>query len=477
MMVIPGSGRYGQLFACAERKIVKSLRTECVDNKIVAFCVQRFYYVCDLRSQTVIIREECCMNENRYLEYKESTKTSTWLKTVSAYANYEGGKIIFGVTDSGEVSGIADARKVCLDLENCLNDSIRPVPDYELTVQDDQTICLTVQAGRFKPYFYKGKVYKRNDTATVEADRMEYIRLILEGENKSFEELAASGQDFTFSYLEKEFADRIGVHKLDMDVLKTLELYTDNNGYNNAAALLADQNTFHGIDIVRFGDSIDRIMYREIIEHQSILKQYHEAIRVFRTYYQYEQIEGSQRITKEMIPEKAFREAIANALIHRTWDVPASIAVSMFPDRIEIRSPGGLPAGLSKEDYLNNQISLLRNPILGNIFFRLKYIEKFGTGIMRINYAYEKALVKPQYHISENSIRIVLPVLSAEEAIGDAESTVIRLLREHGIMSRGQIENETGWKKDRVIRILNALTAKNIVTKEGAARGTKYRLK
>ena len=197
------------------------------------------------------------------------------------------------MTDSGKVLGIADTGKACLDLENCLNNSIRPVPDYELTVRDDQTICLTVQAGRFKPYFYKGKVYKRNDTATVEADRMEYIRLILDGENRSFEELKASEQDPAFSCLEKEFAARIGVHKLDKDVLKTLELYSDDNGYNNAAALLADQNAFHGIDIVRFGDSIDKIMYRETIEHQSILNQYHKAIRVFRTYYQYEQIEGS----------------------------------------------------------------------------------------------------------------------------------------------------------------------------------------
>ena len=453
------------------------MRAKCDDNKIVAFCAQRFYYVYNLRSHNTLVMEECCMDENRYLEYKETTNTSTWLKTVSAYANYEGGQIIFGVTDSGEIPGIADAKKVCLDLENRLNDSIRPVPDYELTVQDDQTICLTVQAGRFKPYFYKGKAYKRNDTATVEADRMEYIRLILEGENKSFEELAASGQDFTFSCLEKEFADRIGVHKLDKDVFKTLELYSDNNGYNNAAALLADQNDFHGIDIVRFGDSIDKIMYRETIEHQSILNQYHEAIRIFQTYYQYEQIEGAQRVTKELIPEKAFREAIANALIHRTWDVPASIAVSMFPDRIEIRSPGGLPAGLSEEDYLKNQISLLRNPILGNVFFRLKYIEKFGTGIMRINYAYEKALVKPQYHITENSIRVVLPVLSVGEDMGDTENVVIRLLREHGIMSRGQIEDVTGWKKDHVIRILNSLIEKKVITKEGAARSTKYRLR
>lgn len=64
-----------------------------------------------------------------------------------------------------------------------------------------------------------------------------------------------------------------------------------------------------------------------------------------------------------------------------------------------ISSPGGLPAGISEEEYLNGQISILRNPIIGNVFFRLKYIEKFGTGIMRINHAYRNALIKPSYSV------------------------------------------------------------------------------
>lgn len=417
------------------------------------------------------------MQENRYLEYKESVKSSTWLKTVSAYANHEGGQIIFGVTDDGETVGISNARAACLDLENSLNDSIKPAPAYELAVQNDQTIRLTVHAGRYKPYLYKGKAYKRNDTATVEVDRTELVRLILEGENLSFEELPASEQEFTFDQLEGEFISRMGIKQLDLDILKTLELYSDQNGYNNAAALLADHNTFHGIDLVRFGDSIDRIMHRETIEHRSILEQYHEAIRIFRTYYQYEQIKGAERVTGELIPEKAFREAIANALVHRTWDVPAAITVSMFPDRIEIRSPGGLPAGLREEDYLNGQISILRNPILGNVFFRLGYIEKFGTGIMRINYAYEESLIKPQYHIYDNSLRIVLPVLSSTANASDSEQAILKLLQKDGTLTRAQIESGTAMKKDHVIRILNALIDQGILIKEGAGRGTRYRLR
>ena len=184
--------------------------------------------------------------------------------------------------------------------------------------------------------------------------------------NLSFEELTSSDQQLTFSKLSTELIRVMGIEQLTRDILKTLELYSDQNGFNNAAALLADNNHFKGIDIIRFGDSIDEIMERKSVDK---------------------------------IPEKAFREAVVNALVHRMWDIPASIKISMYPDKIEINSPGGLPAGLSEDEYLNGQISLLRNPIIGNVFFRLKYIEKFGTGIMRINYAYKNILVKPEYRI------------------------------------------------------------------------------
>ena len=125
-------------------------------------------------------------------------------------------------------------------------------------------------------------------------------------------------------------------------------------------------------------------MDRESLENISILSQLEKTLQMFRKYYQYEKIEGAERKCIDKIPEKAFREAIANALIHRMWDIPASIKVSMYADRIEISSPGGLPAGISEEEYLNGQISILRNPIIGNVFFRLKYIEKFGTGIKQL---------------------------------------------------------------------------------------------
>lgn len=416
------------------------------------------------------------MRENKSLEYKENTESGTFLKTISAYANYGDGKIIFGIADDGTVKGISKPEEACLNLENKINDSIKPVPEYSIEIGEDSTIILSICEGLYKPYLYKGKAYKRNDSATIEVDRLEYGRLILEGQNQSYEELPSSMQELTFDRLEEELKESLGITCLNEDILKTLELYSEKRGFNNAAALLADKNQFPGIDMIRFGNSIDEIMDRATFEHMSVLAQLSNCIEMFLTYYQYEKIEGIERKQIDKIPEKAFREAIANALVHRAWDVRASIKISMFEDRIEISSPGGLPAGIGREEYLNGQISVLRNPILGNVFFRLKYIEKFGTGILRINQCYSNALEKPSYQIFENSIQVVLPVVVSDEELSEKDRRILDIIRNKGIVSRSEIEKLTGIGKDSTIRSLNLLLKKHIIEKTGAGRGVKYHI-
>ena len=278
------------------------------------------------------------MRQNRYLEYKENANSNTFMKTISAYANYGTGKIIFGITDDEEVVGIENPEDACLNLENKINDSMKPVPQYLLEIGNDSTITPTVYEGPYKPYLYKGK--------------------------------------------ERKLVDKI--------------------------------------------------------------------------------------------PEKAFREAIANALVHRAWDVNASIKVSMYENRIEISSPGGLPSELSEEEYLNGQISILRNPIIGNVFFRLKYIEKFGTGILRINYAYEESIKKPTYKVFDNSIMINLPVFETKGKLTKTEQRLVQLLEENDEMSRKQIETEMQLGKATAIRLLNDLAKRNIICKKGAGRAVKY---
>lgn len=417
------------------------------------------------------------MRETRTLEFKE-TITNTFLKTVSAFSNYDGGTIYFGIDDDGNIKGLKDVKQACLDIENKINDSISPQPNYTLEIQNnDQTIKLTVKSGIQKPYLYKSKAFKRNDTATIEADTLELSRLILEGKNISFEELPCRQQELSFEILHRKLKEYIQIEAFNQDTLRTLNLYDNNNGYNNAAAILADTNHFPGIDIVKFGANISIIQKRATFENRSILEVYEKSIDVFRDYYQYEVIQGADREKVEKIPEAAFREAIANALIHRAWDIASQIRVLMFDDRIEVISPGGLPSGITEEEYLSGKLSVLRNRNLANVFYRLGFVEIFGTGITRIKHLYEEGLIKPDFEISENTIKIVLPVFEKNLNLTENEQTVYKFLSKTMLKPISEIAPYVPFGRSKTTQLLKGMEQKGIVVVEGKGRGTKYILK
>lgn len=417
------------------------------------------------------------MRETRILEFKE-TITNTFLKTVSAFSNYDGGEILFGVDDDGNIKGLSDVKQACLDIENKINDSISPQPNYTLEIQNnEQTIKLSVKSGLQKPYLYKSKAYKRNDTATIEVDTLEFSRLVLEGKNIRFEELPCKDQELSFEILQSNLKEKIQIETFNKDTLKTLNLYDDANGFNNAAGLLADKNHFPGIDIVKFGENISIIQKRITFENTSVLGIYEKALSVFRDYYQYEVIQGADRKMVEKIPEAAFREAIANALIHRVWDVDSQIRVSMFDDRTEVVSPGGLPSGITEDEYLSGKLSVLRNRNLANVFYRLGFVEIFGTGITRIKQIYSEASVKPSFEVSENAIQIVLPIYEENANLTEDEKVVYKLLSKNMLKSMSEIAPYISFGKSKTTKLLKDMEQKGVITIEGKGKGTKYRIR
>ncbi|ORT99999.1 ATP-dependent DNA helicase recG [Anaerovibrio sp. JC8] len=414
------------------------------------------------------------MKEGRNLEFKREI-TNSFLKTVSAFANFSGGKILFGVDDDGTPVGVSEPERVRLDIENKINDSINPKPDYSINInRKTGVITIAVSEGKFKPYFYRGKAYRRSDTATIEVDQLELKRLALEGSNLYYEGLSCGAIEPTFDYFEKKLIKILGVSRLSEDILRTFGFLGDEKQYNIAAALFADENKFSGIDIAKFGNSLSEIMDRETHSGISILQQYDMAVSMYKRYYQYEKIDGIERKTVDIIPEMAFREAVANALVHRTWDVNSHIRISMFADRIEIASPGGLPKGLTKEEYINGYISNLRNPIIGNVFFRLHLIEMFGTGIKRIQEAYSGATRQPSFDVTENAVFVSLPCLTTTYEITTANKKVMEVLESGMRLSSSEIATRLNWSKSKTIRALNTLHDRGYIQKNGNGRGTTY---
>ena len=410
--------------------------------------------------------------ENKYLEYK-GKQTKTYLKTVCAFANYHDGEIIFGISDENKVLGVDNPKDFCLNLENQINDSIKPKPDYTLKINKDTTVTLHVKKSPSTPYMYNGKTYKRNDSSTIEVDELEYKRLTMAGINQNYEELASNKQDLTFDILKKSLKEKINIKTFNQDTLRSLNLFNDDIGYNIAASLLADINKCPGLDIVVFGSSISNIKRRKTLNNQSIIKQYYEALMIFEEEYVSEVVDNGFRKKVEKIPYDAYREAIANALIHRVWDVNANTKVEMYPDRIVISSPGGLPQGISEEQYKKGTFSLLRNPIISNVFYRLNIVEIFATGIKRINELYRESVSKPIYDVMEQAISVTLPLYNIN-TLSKNEELILSSMQANQKYKREEIQIITGLSKDKVIRAIPTLLKRNLINREGEGKATIY---
>ena len=142
------------------------------------------------------------MKENKNLEFKSAVTNSFFKKLSVRTVIFGEGMILFGVNDDGSVCGIKNLQQTCLDIENRINDSILPKPDFEIETDDLQNIIrLIIHEGQYKPYLYKGKAYRRSDTASLEVDQAELKQLVLQGSNLYFEELACGREDLTFQEL------------------------------------------------------------------------------------------------------------------------------------------------------------------------------------------------------------------------------------------------------------------------------------
>ena len=393
------------------------------------------------------------MKENARLEFKESV-SNTFLKTVSAFANYGGGSVLFGVDDNGAAVGLENPAGECLNIENRINDSISPQPNYELKIHEaDATVELKVYEGHAKPYLYRAKAYRRNDSATIEVDQLEMTRLVLEGRNLCYEQLPAERQELTF---------------------RTLGLLTS-DGYNVAAEILADEGSMPGIDIAQFGVSVSVIRRRVTSAGKSVFTELEEAMQVYRDCYVYEKTVGLQREEFERVPGEAFREALTNAVVHRSWDVRAHVRVAMFEDRIEVTSPGGLPSGLTEEEYLYDMVSVRRNPTLANVFYRLGLIEAYGTGVQKIRDAYANSISKPRFLVTREAVMVGLPVIQEDLRLTRDQQTVYDLLSATRPMAIGELAGRVEFGRSKLGSVLKELVERGVAVSEGVGRGVKYR--
>jgi ATP-dependent DNA helicase RecG len=417
--------------------------------------------------------------ESKQRELKR-TFSESMLKTISAFSNDQGGQIIIGIDEkTKEIIHMNDEKELKIKIEHTINDTMIPRPRYQLNtikIENKSIIEIVVYPGLQTPYLYKGIAYQRHDTSTVPVDLTSLVNLSLKGRNLTYDQMEVEETSFEFKVLEKKLIEVKSLSALSQDVLITLGLLK-NNKYNIAAKLLADINNSHtlGIDIVRFGQNISEFVDRKTVFGMSILTQYDKAIDMFNKYYSdIEVIEGTKRIKKTPIPLEAFREALANAIAHRNYLMDTYIKIEMYDDRIVIISPGGLPEGLTKENYLKDYISMPRNILISQILYMLEIIEKFGTGIRRIKEAYSGFNVKPNFVIKDTLIKVILPNVLFNDEHMDDKTRIINLLNIKEEITRQDIETLLNVNKSKAVDIIQKLKMSSVIETLGNGKDTTY---
>jgi ATP-dependent DNA helicase RecG len=190
-----------------------------------------------------------------------------------------------------------------------------------------------------------------------------------------------------------------------------------------------------------------------------------------------------RRIDRRDYPEVAVREALLNLLVHREYSFRASTFISIYTDRMEFTSIGGLVSGVTLKD-VTMGISVCRNAKLANVFYRLELIEAYGTGILKIMDAYEGTGMTPQIETSDNAFKVILPNLNAKTGrkesenegyeSGTAEDKVIALVKEQGYITRKEVESFLGMSQTTCGRLLKEMTRNGQIVQTGKGKITRY---
>ncbi len=424
-------------------------------------------------------------------------------KEIIAFANCDGGKLYIGVRDDGTVIGLDNADSVSLQISNMVRDAIKPditmFLHYETIVENGKNVVVVdIQRGTDRPYYLAKKgmrpegVYVRQGYSSVPATDTAIRRMIKETDGDRFEAMRCLNQDLTFEATKKEFELR----KTDFgpQQMRTLKLIDQDGLYSNLALLLSDQ-CVHTIKVAVF-QGTDQTIFKDRREFTGSLMQQMNEVYDFIDFRNQTRatIEKLYRVDVRDYPEVAVREALLNLLVHRDYSFSASAFISIYEDRIEFVSIGGLMPGIDLEDVMVG-ISVCRNQDLANVFYRLHLIEAYGTGMGKIMKAYESMQVKPVIETTKNAFKIILPNINAkyetenatvktkfgtpvtvhtEKKLSDEEEKILEYARKHGAITRNDVIGLLEVSASTAARVIRKMVKTNLLEQKGKARNTHY---
>lgn len=438
--------------------------------------------------------------ENQNVEFKQEYVPDI-RKEVMGFANADGGTVFIGVRKDGAVLGIDNPDEVMLQTVNSLKDALAPdimpfIKVNTVEIEGKQVVEIDVSTGTNRPYYLRekglkpGGVYVRKGSSTQPMTEEGIHEMLLQNSGRSFELCRSMQQGLTFHTFQAEM--QLRSIEVGPSQMRTLKLIGEDGLYTNLALLLSDQ--CETTTKVALFQGTDKELFRDRKEFSgSVLKQLEDV-------YQYIDLNnktkatfsGLHRTDTRDYPEEAVREALLNSVVHRDYSFSGSNLINIYEDRIEFVSLGGLVSGLElKSIFLG--VSQSRNPNLAAIFYRMRLIESYGTGIGKIARAYKTNPTRPEFETAKGVFRVTLPNRNEDkdehkngERIVDRqpdispkeqENSILRYTQENGSITRKQAEDLIGAGTTKAFCLLKKLCEANLLTQTGRGRLSTYVLK
>ncbi|MCI8292014.1 MAG: AAA family ATPase [Hespellia sp.] len=374
----------------------------------------------------------------------EEKRPKSWLKSVSAFANGKGGILFFGVADDDTLVGLTDSRRDSEKISEIIKTRMDPIPQTDLELHEEngkQFIILRILSGIETPYYYVGDgsrtAFVRVGNESVQAGAVDLKRLVLRGSNRTYDSLSSHYpyENYAFTKLRSVYRQRTGKELEEADFI-SFGLVDENGMLTNAGALLADESPmrhsrlfctrWNGLD--KASGVMEALDDKEFDGSLLILLQGGEEFVKNNTKKRWRKIPDG-RLEMPDIPERAALECIVNGLIHRDYlELGSEVHIDIYDDRMEIYSPGGMFDGSFVQNLdIDHVPSRRRNPIIADVFSRMNYMERRGSGFKKIKDDYHRAVnyrpeVEPVFYSDASSFWVTLYNLNYNVAMKEANA-------------------------------------------------------
>ena len=344
--------------------------------------------------------------EKQNIEYKESWRDE-YLKWICGFANAQGGRIYIGVDDNHEVVGVSDSKRLMEDIPNKIVTTLGIVAEVNLHEAEGLEYIEIVVNPSNVPIAFKGQYHYRSGSTKQELKGVALQQFLLKKMGLSWDDMPvpyATIDDIDRSAIDYFLRRSIASERMDEeeqnasteDVLRNLDLITPDGELKSAAILLFGKRVHKffpaaEFKIGRFHNDESDLIIQDVVDC-NLIQMAGKVMDLLRSRYLVSPIryEGLQRIEELEIPQKALRELIYNAIVHKLYSGPA-ILMRVFDKSVELWNYGLLPEELTPADLMKKHASYPRNRNIASVFYKAGFIESWGRGYKKIREEFEKA--------------------------------------------------------------------------------------